>query len=94
MQHNHVTPGGSCLGKPDISYPCRWEYTIIGSGSERLTAIVIDACAPAQPTITVSGTSSGGKYHSIRAALEVADEAMRRAIYERLCNHPDVKVVL
>lgn len=80
--------------KPDIDYPCIWEYKVIGSNEEVLRAIIYAACAPAVPTITLSNVSSKGTYFSLNATLEVADEEMRLRIFNHLQNSPDVKIVI
>ena len=80
--------------KPDIEYPCIWEYKVIGSDVEILRAIIYAACAPAVPAITLSNVSSKGTYFSLDATIEVADEEMRLRIFNHLKNSPDVKIVI
>ncbi len=80
--------------KPEISYPCTWMYKVIGEDVEALKEVIITACAPAAVEISHSHSSSGGKYHSLNATLEVDSERMRLDIYEILKAHPAVKVVL
>ncbi len=80
--------------KPEITYPCVWEYRVIGVDEDTLRAVICAACAPAVPTITLSNVSSKGTYFSLNASLEVADEDMRLRIFNHLQNSPDVKTVL
>lgn len=80
--------------KPVIEYPCTWVYKVIGEDTDALTKLIITACAPAEVRITHSHSSSGGKYHSLNATLEVESEQTRLQIYELLKNHPAVKIVL
>ncbi|MEJ2058002.1 MAG: DUF493 domain-containing protein [Desulfofustis sp.] len=80
--------------KPDIDYPCIWEYKVIGSDENILRAVIYAACAPAVPTITLSNVSSRGTYFSLNASLEVADEKMRLRIFNHLQSSPDVKIVI
>jgi putative lipoic acid-binding regulatory protein len=80
--------------KPEIQYPCTWVYKVIGEDTVVMMELIITACAPAEVRITNSHTSSGGKYHSLNATLEVESEEMRLEIYELLKNHPAVKIVL
>lgn len=80
--------------RPVISYPCLWEYRVIGSDRERLTEIIISSCAPAEPAISVSNSSSGGRFCSLKATLEIASEEMRLAIFQRISSYPEVKLVI
>lgn len=83
-----------CQRKPDISYPCRWEYKVIGEDRQTLTEVIFAACAPAVPDIELSNISSSGRYYSLNATLTVADEETRLIIFERLQVHPAVKMVI
>jgi len=80
--------------KPEIEYPCNWIYKVIGEDTQLLKELIVTACAPANVKITHSHSSSGGKYHSLNAALIVESEEMRLQIYELLKSHPSVKIVL
>ncbi|MCG6929989.1 MAG: DUF493 domain-containing protein [Desulfofustis sp.] len=80
--------------KPDIDYPCAWEYKVIGKDEEKLKAALLSACLPAVPSITLSNISSKGTYFSFNASLVVKDEEMRLQIFYRLQNSPDVKIVI
>ncbi len=80
--------------KPDISYPCLWEYKVIGSDEQKLRAVIHAACSPAVPTISLSNVSKKGTYFSLNAELQVEDEEMRVRIFNRLNNSPDVKIVI
>ena len=80
--------------KPDISYPCLWEYKVIGKDEQKLRAVIHAACAPAVPTISLSNVSKKGTYFSLNAELQVEDEEMRVRIFNRLKNSPDVKIVI
>ena len=79
---------------PDIVYPCQWEYLVIGSDQEELIEIIHAACAPAAPLITRSKRSSGGRYCSLKATLQVENERMRLEIFARISEHPAVKMVI
>ena len=86
--------GSFCQRKPDISYPCVWEYKVIGEDQEKLKEAIRTACAPLQPEITLSNISSSGKYYSLNATLEVADETTRLSIFDSLQKSPGVKMVI
>jgi hypothetical protein len=80
--------------KPEISYPCIWEYKVIGTDKSRLEAALYAACASSVPTVSVSNVSAKGTYCSLNAVIEVRDEEMRLSIFKFLQNSPDVKVVI
>jgi hypothetical protein len=80
--------------KPEICYPCTWEYKVIGTDKEKLKSVILAACMPAVPSITLSNVSSKGTYFSFNASLVVEDEAMRLRIFSHLNNSPDVKIVI
>lgn len=79
--------------RPEISYPCTWNYKVIGEDRDFLREAILVACAPDPVEISVSRSSRGGRYHSLEASIEVRDEQMRLAIFDRLKNHPAVKIL-
>jgi len=79
---------------PEIRYPCRWEYKIIGACPEEVRAAVAEVIGDAQHSLSVSNTSSGGKYVSLRLRVTVRDGEHRRSIYDDLAAHQHVKMVL
>jgi len=84
----------SCKQKPKIDYPCNWPYTVIGEDKEAIEEAVYHTCDGKNLTFDFSHTSSGGKYHSFNIEMEVKNEEERLSIYNRLNNHPAIKVVL
>lgn len=80
--------------KPDIQYPCRWQYRLIG---EERAAIIKAIQAVADLTVcTISdgNTSSGGRYLSINVEMTVSDEAERLRLYRQFAADPAIRVVL
>lgn len=80
--------------KPEINYPCTWEYKVIGTSEEKLRAVILAACMPVVPSITLTNVSSKGTYFSLNASLVVEDEEMRLKIFSHLTNSPEVKIVI
>ena len=80
--------------KPEIDYPCLWEYKVIGENQDLTKEALRTACSPKEPTITYSHTSSGGKYHSFSATVHVEDEKSRVSIFEKLHHHTAIKMVI
>ncbi len=84
----------SCKQKPKIDYPCIWLYKVIGEEKEAMRQAVHHICQGKEITCTYSHTSSGGNYHSFNVELDVKDEEDRLSFYNRLSNHPAIKVVM
>lgn len=80
--------------KPEITYPCDWEYKVIGTSEEKLREVILAACAPDIPSITLANVSSKGVYFSLNVSLVVKNEEMRLRIFSHLQNSPDVKIVI
>jgi putative lipoic acid-binding regulatory protein len=80
--------------EPDVSYPCRWRYQIVGADETRLREAIALAVASHEHTVTFSRSSRTGKYCSLHLELTVADEAHRNGIFEALREHRDVRMVL
>jgi putative lipoic acid-binding regulatory protein len=91
---DEINQGPICHRKPEISYPCDWEYKVIGLDRVKLEQVIAAACAPAIPAVALSNVSSGGRYFSLNVTLRVEDEAMRLAIFKKLQDHPEVKMVI
>ncbi|MGL1933006.1 MAG: DUF493 domain-containing protein [Desulfotalea sp.] len=80
--------------KPDIEYPCIWPYKIIGENPDLIKDAIEKCCYPNNVKINFSHTSSGGKYHSFSAKVEVTSEELRLAIFDKLKEHPSLKMIL
>lgn len=84
----------SCQQKPEIHYPCVWLYKVIGKDKDAVREAVYNICNGKETTFSYSHSSSGGKYHSFNVELTVDNEEDRLSIYNRLNNHPAIKVVI
>lgn len=80
--------------KPDITYPCNWQYKIIGEDREAIVNVVSHTLGPREYILTDSNTSSGGRYRSLSLELVVGSEEERLALYSHLAGNPAVKIVL
>jgi uncharacterized protein len=81
-------------GKPEIHYPCIWQYKVIGKDHSLIKEAIEEICAPVPVSITYSHSSSSGKYHSYNAEIEVQDEEARLAIYHALHDHSAIQIVI
>ncbi|MBU0674625.1 MAG: DUF493 domain-containing protein [Proteobacteria bacterium] len=84
----------SCQSGPEIEYPCRWQYTIIGTHREQLRDLIEEIADSRQYTLCFSKVSSSGKYHSFDLDIEVRCQEERDALYQQLICHNLVKVIL
>ncbi len=80
--------------KPDIEYPCIWQYKVIGKSREHLDIAIQEICIDISFTVKLSNTSSSGKYCSLNVELEVIDESMRNSIFTAFQNHAAVTMVI
>ena len=82
------------MDKPQIEYPCRWQYTVVGENEQALREILLLACAPKEVTIDFSHRSSGGRYVSLKAEVTVNSEEERMSIFRQIGNNSEVRFVL
>lgn len=80
------------IQKPDIIYPCKWEYRIIGKNEEKLRALVFEVM-PREYEIQLGKHSAKGHFVSIYVSLEVQSEGERNDIFARLQQSEEVKMV-
>ena len=78
---------------PQIEYPCRWQYTVVGEDERALREILLLACAPAEADIHFSHRSSGGRYVSLKAEVTVASEEERIKIFRLIQDSSEVRFV-
>ena len=80
--------------KPQIDYPTRWGYRIVGSDEARIRDHVEQCLAGRDHELVLSRRSSGGRYISLHLSLVVRDEADRLDINDRITSHEAVRLVL
>jgi len=86
--------GGSHNHKPEIRYPCEWEYKIIGAGEDLIREAIRDVVQERTCVVSFSNRSRQGKYVCLNLELIVLNEGDRTSIYESLKEHPSVRMVL
>lgn len=79
---------------PDIEYPTRWGYRIVGTNEVDIRAHVLELLADVEHELVLARQSRGGRYISLHLNLVVHDEAQRLAIYEHLVQHEAVRFVV
>jgi putative lipoic acid-binding regulatory protein len=81
-------------GRPEIVYPCRWEYKTIGTSRELMEAAIIEIVEDLDYTLGFSNVSRHGKYCSMVLVVQVQSEEHRNSIFESLRTHRDIRMVL
>ena len=82
------------MGKPEITYPCEWGYTVIGTDEELLRKAVAECFCGKKHSIEFSKKSKAGKYISLIVKAKVTDEDERAKLFALLARHPSIKMVL
>ncbi len=80
--------------RPEIKYPCKWEYKVIGTDVNIILSAIEEASMGLTHDVTPSNISKNGKYFSINFSVEVPNEVVRNLVYEKLSKNPEVKMVI
>ncbi|MEN8258642.1 MAG: DUF493 domain-containing protein [Thermodesulfobacteriota bacterium] len=86
----------SCLTnkKPEIDYPCLWQYKVIGTAKHEILEAISSVIGEMEHSISESKSSSKGKYLSINLEIMVDSEDMRNLIFKKLQSHPNLKMII
>jgi putative lipoic acid-binding regulatory protein len=80
--------------KPEINYPIKWEYKIIGSNVNEMINAVENIVGELEYDITPSNISKKGKYFSLNLLVLVSSERERDKIFQSLTEHAVIKFVI
>ena len=80
--------------KPDIDYPCTWQYTIIAESRAAIQRVAESAAAGESYSLKDSHVSRSGKYVSMHFELTVTSEQQRLELYTLLSADQEIKVIL
>lgn len=80
--------------KPNVEYPCRWIYKVIGMDRERVKQAIVEVMQEYICEIRYSRSSAKGKYHSFSLEVTLCDDNQRQTIYKALMEHPAIRIVL
>jgi len=80
--------------RPEISYPTKWEYKIIGPNVEEMVTAVENIVADLEYDLTPSNISKKATYFSLNLLVLVPSEIVRDKIFQELKNHPAIKFVI
>ena len=78
----------------ELNYPCSWPYKLVVLEKTNIKNVVIEVISEREHTIKKSKTSSKGKFVSYTLELIVHNEDDRKALYEMLGNHDDIKMIV
>ena len=80
--------------KPKITYPCSWQYKLIGKERTAIEQAVSAILAEHKYSLVNSKQSSSGKYVSMNLELTVTSEKHRDSIFIQFRDHLDIKFVI
>ncbi|MEO1953254.1 MAG: DUF493 domain-containing protein [Campylobacterales bacterium] len=80
--------------KPQIEYPTRWGFKLIGKDKDRLKKCIAEILQEKEHICNIGNTSKNGKFHSYNASCIVENQAERDKIFKCFQEHPDVKMVI
>ncbi|KAA3619670.1 MAG: DUF493 domain-containing protein [Calditrichaeota bacterium] len=78
----------------EISYPCVWQYKIIGNNADVLRDSVENVINTEKFMLSVSNKSSKGKFVSYNLAVTVESNEHRLELFDRLKKIKEVKMIL
>lgn len=80
--------------EPEIDYPCRWTYKVVGADEDALRAVIAGIVREREHTVERSRQSRTGRYVSLAVEVLVTGHDERRGIASRFAAHPAVRFVL
>ena len=80
--------------KPEINYPTKWEYKIIGSDVDEMIKAVENIVKEFEFELVPSNISKKANYFSMNVIVFVPTEEFRDKIFKQLTEHPAIKFVI
>jgi len=77
-----------------ISYPCQWEFTVIGLAEEAIRNAIAELFPAETPEVIPSNQSKTGKYVSFSFSTTVTSEEERNTAFTQLQQHAAIRMVL
>lgn len=82
------------MNKPEIQYPCEWEFTVIGAKEPMMRDAVAVVFFCKEYNVEFSKKSKAGKYVSLCVKVKVNSEDERHELCALLAKQPAIKMVL
>ena len=79
---------------PEIEYPCRWQYRLIGEDRPAMAAVIAELINEPTHCVTDGNVSATGRYLSLSLEMTVTSDAERLRIYTLLANSPAIRMIL
>ncbi len=89
-----MTLDGQTKERPDIEYPTKWGFKLIGRDKEALLACIKEAMGEKDHHCALGNRSKTGKFHSCNASCVVDTEEERNRIFKYFEDHDDVDMVI
>ncbi len=80
--------------KPEISYPTKWGFKVIGRDKEKVEQAIKDVMGQKVHSCQFSNSSKKGNFHSFAAECTVESKEERDRLYRAFGEHEDVDYVL
>ncbi len=80
--------------KLELNYPCKWIYKVIGKNDQDIKIAVKEILDQREYVLKLSNSSKKGKFKSFTLELLVHNEDDRKMLYDILCNHDNINMVL
>jgi putative lipoic acid-binding regulatory protein len=81
-------------GRPEIEYPCPWNFKIIGQNETLMRLAIAEIVGSQTHTLVLSKYSAQGNYCSLDLKMVVQSEPHRVETYTALVQHQNIKIVL
>ena len=80
--------------KPQIDYPTRWGFKLIGRDKEQLLACIKEVMGEKEHLCSSGNASKTGKFHSYNTSCTVESEEERNKIFKCFEKHKHVDMVI
>jgi putative lipoic acid-binding regulatory protein len=85
---------GNMPERPEIEYPTKWGFKIIGRDKEKLLACIKEAMGEKEHLCSIGNTSRTGKFTTYNASCTVDTEEERNRIFKYFSDHEDIEMVI
>lgn len=79
--------------RPEIEYPCNWDYKIIGTDVSEMIKVIEEAVGDLTYDLSPSNISKKGNYFSLNLTVYVPSEIVRDLIFQKVSSSAFVKIV-
>ena len=80
--------------KPEIDYPLKWDYKIIGPDIDEMIKAVENVIIDLEYDVSASNISRKAKYFSLNISVVVPSEIVRDLIFQKLSTYLPIKFVI